>query len=336
MKKSGCSLNLCGLKLQYHPDYLGHTEFVSDANGDAYQYFWYSPFGDAIVEEHANTASFSSRYLFNAMELDPETGRYYYGARYYDPGLSIWLSVDPLAHKFPSLSPYAFVANNPVNLLDPDGREIKIHGKDGTTTVYTPGMKYEGEDQYTQKVVNAYNKAYSGSAKANGMITDLVGSESTYNVRHSSTESGYDPNANLVHSAGNDDAQYFEKDTGGDIYWNDEGQSVPVQSDAVNVRKSELNTSAIAGLLHETAHAHDHLQGNLPSGSLMYKGLPVNEWQATHTENIIRSELGLSLRTYYKINSTTQKGWGQPLLRKKQGKTISNYLWRTNRDIHEY
>ena len=108
-----------------HPDYLGHTEFVSDANGDPYQYFWYSPFGDAIVEEHANTASFSSRYLFNAKELDPETGRYYYGARYYDPGLSIWLSVDPLSHKYPHLTPYNFVANNPINLIDPDGRSAE-------------------------------------------------------------------------------------------------------------------------------------------------------------------------------------------------------------------
>jgi RHS repeat-associated protein len=74
------------------------------------------------VEEHANTASFSSRYLFNAKELDPETGRYYYGARYYDPGLSIWLSVDPLAGDFPNLTPYNFVKNNPILLVDPDGR----------------------------------------------------------------------------------------------------------------------------------------------------------------------------------------------------------------------
>ncbi len=106
----------------YHPDYLGHTEIVSDANGEAYQYFWYAPFGETIVEEHANTASFSSRYLFNAKEFDPETGRYYYGARYYDPGLSIWLSVDPLAKEFPNWTPYNFNMSNPINMIDPDGK----------------------------------------------------------------------------------------------------------------------------------------------------------------------------------------------------------------------
>lgn len=53
-----------------------------------------------------------------------DTGLYYYGARYYDPKVSIWLSVDPLAHEYPSLSPYTFVANNPIMLVDPDGRHI--------------------------------------------------------------------------------------------------------------------------------------------------------------------------------------------------------------------
>ncbi len=39
------------------------------------------------------------------------------------------MSVDPLADKYPSLSPYAYVANNPLNYIDPDGREIfPVHG----------------------------------------------------------------------------------------------------------------------------------------------------------------------------------------------------------------
>ena len=36
-------------------------------------------------------------YLFNGKELDTETGLYYYGARYYDPRVSLWLNVDPLS-----------------------------------------------------------------------------------------------------------------------------------------------------------------------------------------------------------------------------------------------
>ncbi len=63
----------------------------------------------------------ATSYRFNAKEYDAETGNYYYGARYYDPKFSIWLSVDPLAGEFPHLTPYNFTENNPINLIDPDG-----------------------------------------------------------------------------------------------------------------------------------------------------------------------------------------------------------------------
>ena len=49
------------------------------------------------------------------------TGLYYYGARYYDPRVSVWLSVDPLASKYPYVTPYNFVENNPIRLVDPTG-----------------------------------------------------------------------------------------------------------------------------------------------------------------------------------------------------------------------
>ena len=62
---------------------------------------------------------------FTGKERDSETGFSYFGARYYDSDiLTGWLSVDPLADKYPSLSPYAYCANNPVKLVDPDGEEI--------------------------------------------------------------------------------------------------------------------------------------------------------------------------------------------------------------------
>ncbi len=48
---------------------------------------------------------------------------YYYGARYYDARVSVWLSVDPLMDKYPSISPFAFVYNNPLTLVDPEGAE---------------------------------------------------------------------------------------------------------------------------------------------------------------------------------------------------------------------
>ncbi len=55
-----------------------------------------------------------------------ETGLYYYGARFYDPRFSFWFGVDQLVEKYPGLSPYNFVLNNPVILIDPDGREVEL------------------------------------------------------------------------------------------------------------------------------------------------------------------------------------------------------------------
>src|SRR5690606_27586654 len=51
--------------------------------------------------------------------MDKETGMYYYGARYYDPRLSIFISVDPLAKQ--TMEPYLYTGNNPIMFTDPTG-----------------------------------------------------------------------------------------------------------------------------------------------------------------------------------------------------------------------
>ncbi len=60
------------------------------------QHIEYVPFGEVFIEERNNT--WNTPYLFNAKELDEETGLYYYGARYYEPRLSLWMSFDPISN----------------------------------------------------------------------------------------------------------------------------------------------------------------------------------------------------------------------------------------------
>ena len=106
----------------YHPDHLGSTTVVTDLDGEVTQNVAYIPYGEVFVEQRNGT--WSSPYLFNAKELDEETGLYYYGARYINPKDTRWLSVDPMFEKYVGMTPYGYCAGNPVGLVDVDGRTI--------------------------------------------------------------------------------------------------------------------------------------------------------------------------------------------------------------------
>jgi RHS repeat-associated protein len=108
----------------YHGDHLGSSSYNTDINGDATQHLEYLPFGEDFIHEQ-NATSYYTPYTFSAKERDMETQYSYFGARYYDAGLSIWLSVDPMSDKYPSISAYNYCMWNPVMLVDPDGRDIE-------------------------------------------------------------------------------------------------------------------------------------------------------------------------------------------------------------------
>ena len=80
---------------------------------------------------HYSLLTANSTYTFSAKERDSETGLSYFGSRYYSSDLSIWLSVDPMSGKYPSLSPYVYCADNPVRVVDPDGEEIYEFDENG-------------------------------------------------------------------------------------------------------------------------------------------------------------------------------------------------------------
>ena len=110
----------------YHPDHLGSSSWITFSDGEAVQHLHYLPWGEDFVDQRST--SWSARHSFSAKERDAETGLSYFGARYYSSDLSIWLSVDPMSGKYPSLSPYVYCANNPVRLVDPNGEEVWIVG----------------------------------------------------------------------------------------------------------------------------------------------------------------------------------------------------------------
>ena len=96
---------------------------VTNLDGHITQNVVYIPFGEVFVEERNGT--WASPYLFNAKELDDETGLYYYNARYLEPLLCGWLSVDKMWEDQIGVSPYNYCLSNPVKLTDPDGNTSK-------------------------------------------------------------------------------------------------------------------------------------------------------------------------------------------------------------------
>ncbi len=168
------------MQFYYHPDHLGSSSYITNLDGEVAQHIEYVPFGEVFIEERNNT--WNTPYLFNAKEFDEETGLYYYGARYYDPRLGLWMSTDPKAEKFPKMSPYAFSNNNPIFYVDIDGFEPTPYPKAllGSVDYYkwryndfikqNPGKKAPSYylnygNKYIQRFTNETNKLLSKQGK---------------------------------------------------------------------------------------------------------------------------------------------------------------------------
>jgi RHS repeat-associated protein len=166
---------------------FGHVEYITDRDGlplalsgvEVYQYFWYSPWGETLHEQKASSPNgWGTPYQFNGKELDEETGLYYYGARYYNPMVSVWLGacperlcrfgMDPLALKYPNSSPYVFVANNPINLIDPDGMKwVNAHDEE----VLMAQANYDSKKTWLGKLFERKPKSSNQSSIKGGECT---------------------------------------------------------------------------------------------------------------------------------------------------------------------
>ncbi len=104
----------------YLADHLGNNRVVAKADGTVVQKNHYYPFGMEFAE---NSSDSDQPYKYNGKELDKMHGlnMYDYSARYMEPAIGRFTTVDPLAELYYSISPYAYCNNNPLRFIDPTG-----------------------------------------------------------------------------------------------------------------------------------------------------------------------------------------------------------------------
>jgi RHS repeat-associated protein len=101
----------------YLKDHLGNVRSIFDRNSAVKQKNFYYPFGITITTHQSGEPN---PYLYNGKEYFSENGLnwFHYGARFYDPAISRWHTMDPADEHS---SPFIYVANNPVYYIDKDG-----------------------------------------------------------------------------------------------------------------------------------------------------------------------------------------------------------------------
>lgn len=135
-------------------DHLGSVRRVLDADLNLVEQNDYYPFGKRIDDPEKLTAD--NIYRYNGKESLEIFGIPYsdYGARLFDSNIGRWLQTDPLAQDYPNINPYVFCANNPMNVIDPNGMDIYRFDKTtGELFLHT-----ETDDDFDQIGKFVYNK----------------------------------------------------------------------------------------------------------------------------------------------------------------------------------
>ena len=233
---------------------------------------------------------YTSKYLqsFTGKERDSETGFSYFGARYYDSDLMTgWLSVDPLADKYPSLSPYAYCAWNPVKLVEPDGEDIWEFNITGNLNIIP-------NNNYDQVRIKDNNGNIVGATKTfeYGNISEIkLSNQSTTAIEVCGSKNAEEIFEFL--------ASYYTDDNGTPMEW---GLAILNSTDDISIIGTNHKPKSIS-LLREltdegysvSSYVHNHPSGNpTPSGSVGAKGKDLGN-APNHEKNIKESSYILIL-----------------------------------------
>ena len=318
--------NYENLQFFYHPDHLGSSSFITNLEGEVVQHIEYVPFGEVFIEERNSV--WNTPYLFNAKEFDEETGMYYYGARYYEPRLSIWMSTDPMEEKYPDYSTYIYAAQNPIAYSDPTGMEIRGVTKSDAEEFKSDVHLILGDSKFDnlRSLISLKGKKFQqipDAALADALdgvtcsedemayislLVNTINSKEVHSIEYLKdgeevSSSGYSDINKYLNSIDPDskigDAfrKREERSDGSTRYYYDDATIQTLGGEGFNVPTSKGSHSFIRGVqdkLKAVTSAHELLGHGLPSAR---KESPVhNNTNAIRTDNLVRRLLRLPQR----------------------------------------
>ena len=314
------------MQFYYHPDHLGSSSYITNLDGEVVQHIEYVPFGEVFVEERNNI--WNTPYLFNAKEFDEETGLYYYGARYYDPRVSLWMSTDPMEEKYPDYSTYIYAAQNPIAYSDPTGMEIRGVTKSDAEEFKSDVHLILGDSKFDnlRSLISLKGKKFQqipDAALADALdgvtcsedemayislLVNTINSKEVHSIEYLKdgeevSSSGYSDINKYLNSIDPDskigDAfrKREERSDGSTRYYYDDATIQTLGGEGFNVPTSKGSHSFIRGVqdkLKAVTSAHELLGHGLPSAR---KESPVhNNTNAIRTDNLVRRLLRLPQR----------------------------------------
>lgn len=318
--------NYENLQFFYHPDHLGSSGFITNLDGEVIQHIEYVPFGEVFIEERNSV--WNTPYLFNAKEFDEETGLYYYGARYYEPRLSLWMSTDPMEEKYPDYSTYIYAAQNPIAYSDPTGMEIRGVTKSDAEEFKSDVHLILGDSKFDnlRSLISLKGKKFQqipDAALADALdgvtcsedemayislLVNTINSKEVHSIEYLKdgeevSSSGYSDINKYLNSIDPDskigDAfrKREERSDGSTRYYYDDATIQTLGGEGFNVPTSKGSHSFIRGVqdkLKAVTSAHELLGHGLPSAR---KESPVhNNTNAIRTDNLVRRLLRLPQR----------------------------------------